>query len=149
MLFVRSLEAQNSGKAAELTAREADFNQVLLHSDWKALEQIEADDLASVAMGIGVFPTARLKFAADLDWTEWSHADKFVTTAQSGGSTIILGQRNTLDVRGGTEVEVSRAWAVRGGFSWLPRSLPMRSVLPSKPDADGFTIDTGFGWTSA
>jgi len=42
---VLSLEAQNSGKAKELTAREAEFSQVLLRSDWKALEQIEADDL--------------------------------------------------------------------------------------------------------
>lgn len=38
------LHAQNSGKA-ELTALEAGFNQVLLRGDWKALEQIEADDL--------------------------------------------------------------------------------------------------------
>ena len=28
-----------------MTAREAEFSQVLLRSDWKALEQIEADDL--------------------------------------------------------------------------------------------------------
>jgi ketosteroid isomerase-like protein len=42
---VLSLEGQNSGKAKELTARETEFSQVLLRSDWKALEQIEADAL--------------------------------------------------------------------------------------------------------
>ena len=42
---VLSLEAQNSGKAKELASREAEFSQVLLRSDWKALELIEADDL--------------------------------------------------------------------------------------------------------
>ena len=42
---VLSLQAQNSGKAKELTRRESDFSEVLLRGDWKALEQIEADDL--------------------------------------------------------------------------------------------------------
>jgi ketosteroid isomerase-like protein len=40
-----SVEAQNSGTAKELIATEASFNQSLLRGDWKALEQIEADDL--------------------------------------------------------------------------------------------------------
>jgi len=42
---VLSLEGQNGSKAKELTARESDFSQVLLRGDWKALEQIEGDDL--------------------------------------------------------------------------------------------------------
>lgn len=39
------LEAENSDKTSELRATEADFNQALLRTDWKAIEQIEADDL--------------------------------------------------------------------------------------------------------
>ena len=40
------IEAKNNNDTkSELRAREAHFNQVLLRSDWKALEQIEADDL--------------------------------------------------------------------------------------------------------
>jgi len=39
------LEAESSDTTSELRAREADFNQALLRSDWRALGQIEADDL--------------------------------------------------------------------------------------------------------
>jgi len=39
------LGAESSDTTSELRAREADFNQALLRSDWKALGQIEADDL--------------------------------------------------------------------------------------------------------
>jgi len=39
------LNAQSRNTAAELSAREAHFSQVLLRGDWQALEQIEADDL--------------------------------------------------------------------------------------------------------
>lgn len=42
---LQSVDAQNNAKAKELTAREAEFSQILLRGDWKALEKIEADDL--------------------------------------------------------------------------------------------------------
>ena len=42
---VLSLAEQNSGKTKELTTRESEFSEALLRGDWKALEQIEADDL--------------------------------------------------------------------------------------------------------
>jgi ketosteroid isomerase-like protein len=45
LLGTVSLAAQNSGKAKELTARESEFSEALLRGDWKALQQIEADDL--------------------------------------------------------------------------------------------------------
>ena len=37
--------AQNSGTAKELIALESQFSQALVRGDWKAVEQIEADDL--------------------------------------------------------------------------------------------------------
>ena len=39
------LRAEDGGRTKELTARETEFNQALLRGDWKAVEQIEADDL--------------------------------------------------------------------------------------------------------
>ena len=40
-----SVGVQNSGTATELIALESRFSQALVSSDWRAVEQIEADDL--------------------------------------------------------------------------------------------------------
>lgn len=101
---------------------------------------------ASASVGILWLPSPRLKLAFDVNWTEWSHVDRVVTETDAlGSSTTLLEQRDTWDYRLGAEWEFEPGWFLRGGASRIAQATPSSRILPSRPDADGYTLALGIG----
>lgn len=131
-----SLAAAARDTTNELKSREGDFNQALLHGDWKALEQIEADDLIFTNADGSVThksdDVAKLR-SGDLKISSIDMSD--VKVQDLGNVAVFTGQ--LIETARYKETDLSGTyrftdvWAKRGGRWWLVTGQEAR-VPPSK-----------------
>ena len=126
LMFLSTLpsRAQNDAKTKELTARETELSQALVRGDWKAVQNIEADDL--------IFTTADGSITHKSDDVENLRSGKMkfesidmrdVVVQDLGDVGVVKGtliekvQYQTTDISG--TYCFTDVWAKRGGRWWL------------------------------
>jgi long-chain fatty acid transport protein len=107
--------------------------------------------------GLALKPIDPLAITADLHWTHWKRIDEFKTTytdpswsalmSLSGKDVMAMHWDDAIQIRFGAEYQVSRCFALRGGYYIDPSPAPDRTMNILLPNYD-FTVATfGIGYT--
>jgi long-chain fatty acid transport protein len=101
---------------------------------------------ASLGLGIALAPLKNVTLALDADWYEWSYMKQVTVKTDTWPDSVCeLNGRDSWDVRIGGEYKLPEGWSVRAGYAYVQGAVPNTHIIPSKPDADGYEIDTGIG----
>lgn len=114
----------------------------------RAPDQQAATDLwipDRFALGAGLHLGA-LRIYADLGLSLWSVRDRVLLELSADGTDDLVQPqhwRDALDVRAGTEVRIIPQLTVRAGVRHEMAAAPARTLAPSSPDLDRFSVTLG------
>jgi long-chain fatty acid transport protein len=111
--------------------------------------ETELDMPAQFVAGVAVHATPRVAVFADYQWVEWSTFD-IVTLDFSAASPpdehLVQNYRDTSAIRLGTEIGLSPAVQLRGGYAYTQAAAPDETVTPLLPEAQRNHVTVGLGW---
>ncbi len=101
---------------------------------------------SQIVAGVSVKPSARLRINADLTYSLWSDSDVTDTEGDPLSAT------DTLEPSIGVQYQLTKDWALRGGYRYAPSPLPAQTGQTNFIDSDRHIISLGagygFGWFS-
>jgi len=110
-----------------------------------------------VAGGVAFRPIEGLTLTGDLQWTQWSKIDEFVTTYKdpywdllmtaSGQNIMPMKWRDRLQIRFGAEYMLNENLACRGGYYYDPSPVPAKTLNVLLPSFDFNVITLGLGYS--
>lgn len=109
---------------------------------------LPARAIAGVRQALG----ERWRVMASLQWTEWSSYDELSIDAVPPSATDTTREKDWEDswsVAVGTELDLSDAWTVRGGYRYEQTPVPDKEHRdPRLPDSDRqrFGVGAGYAW---
>ena len=105
-----------------------------------------------LGMGMAYRPTPSWTLALDLEWGGWSSFDRMdldfeheVPQAGLSDTSIDFDFRNVLMIKFGVDFKVSDSIAVRGGYAYVPATVPECTLNPGNPDSNQHNFSIGFG----
>jgi long-chain fatty acid transport protein len=110
-----------------------------------------------IAGGVAFRPMDDLILTADLQWTQWSKVDEFVTTYRdpywdllmtaSGQNIMPMKWKDTLQIRFGAEYMLYQNVAIRGGYYYDPSPVPQKTLNVLLPSFNFNVITLGVGYS--
>lgn len=110
-----------------------------------------------IAGGAAFRPMDDLILTADLQWTQWSKVDEFVTRYKdpywnlmmtaSGQNIRPMKWKDTLQIRFGAEYRLYQNVAIRGGYYYDPSPVPAKTLNALLPSFNFNVITLGVGYS--
>jgi long-chain fatty acid transport protein len=107
-----------------------------------------------VAGGYAFRPIKNLKLEVDIEWTNWESLDnvrlhtKDPIIAGDPRTNIPFHWRDSFFYEFGTQYDLNKNWALRGGYIYSENSVPTHTFSPSVPDANKHVFSAGIGYDS-
>lgn len=108
-------------------------------------------DIVTAAYGVRVTDTLQLE--ADAEWLGWSRYDRQTVGLAIPAAPVPLSRtlpqrwEDTWTFGGAAAWQVTPAWTLRAGYTWLPSPVPESTLAPTLPDADRHVVSFGLGYS--
>lgn len=105
----------------------------------------------NAGIGYALRPIAPLKIETDVVWTNWSTLQGIRIKSPNtvfNGSTIVTKYHDTWSFRLGTQYDLNRNWALRGGYAYGTSAAPASTFSPLVPDSNYHIFSAGLGYST-